>query len=304
MKKFISTIEQILYYISGALILSLFNTIVMIVSFASLILIPSGVKCIKRYKYIFSKQQFDFCINYKKAPVFNTIYLILGGGIVYCLLKLIGFLLEVTLIFYYSGKKVIRLADLFLFPFGVEYEENGKYFKSKSKQAQKLNGKYVFFRMVNAPSMLLIDNEDTTLYAKDILLANKENILKEFNKQKKKTKQKLLISTIIPLILIPILITIGILIKDITEVPFIYFKHYPFVNAIYCFLFTLFRVFLYIYYKKYAPITIDFKQFAKYVLLVDQFAYEYKEKYINFDKYFKILENEEKIKEIEYNDKN
>ncbi|MCI6614793.1 MAG: hypothetical protein MSC51_02995, partial [Mollicutes bacterium] len=74
--------------------------------------------------------------------------------------------------------------------------------------------------------------------------------------------------------------------------------------AIYCFLFTLFRVFLYIYYKKYAPITIDFKQFAKYVLLVDQFAYEYKEKYINFDKYFKILENEEKIKEIEYNDKN
>ena len=48
MKKFISTIEQILYYISGALILSLFNTIVMIVSFASLILIPSGVKCIKR----------------------------------------------------------------------------------------------------------------------------------------------------------------------------------------------------------------------------------------------------------------
>ena len=31
---------------------------------------------------------------------------------------------------------------------------------------------------------------------------------------------------------------------------------------------------------------------------------EYKEKYINFDKYFKILENEEKIKEIEYNDKN
>ena len=162
----------------------------------------------------------------------------------------------------------------------------------------------MFFRMVNAPSMLLIDNEDTTLYAKDILLANKENILKAFNKQKKKTKQKLLISTIIPLILIPILITIGILIKDVTEVPFIYFKHYPFVNAIYCFLFTLFRVFLYIYYKKYAPITIDFKQFAKYVLLVDQFAYEYKEKYINFDKYFKILENEEKIKEIEYNDKN
>ena len=100
-------------------------------------------------------------------------------------------------------------------------------------------------------------------------------------KQKKKTKQKLLISTIIPLILIPILITIGILIKDVTEVPFIYFKHYPFVNAAYCFLFTLFRVFLYIYYKKYAPITIDFKQFAKYVLLVDQFAYEYKEKYIN-----------------------
>ena len=61
----------------------------MIVSFASLILIPSGVKCIKRYKYIFSKQQFDFCINYKKAPVFNTIYLILGGGIVYCLLKIV-----------------------------------------------------------------------------------------------------------------------------------------------------------------------------------------------------------------------
>ena len=63
MKKFISTIEQILYYISGALILSLFNTIVMVVSFASLILIPSGVKCIKRDRDRVAKQQCDVCVN-------------------------------------------------------------------------------------------------------------------------------------------------------------------------------------------------------------------------------------------------
>ena len=48
-------------------------------------------------------------------------------------------------------------------------------------QAKKLNGKYVFFRMVNAPSMLLIDNEDTTLYAKDILLEKKEDIIKRIH---------------------------------------------------------------------------------------------------------------------------
>ncbi len=300
MKKVLSFIEKILYYISGALILALFNTIVMIVSFVSLILIPSGIKCIKRYRYIFTDEPFDFCISYKKAPVFNTIYLVLGGGIIYCLLKVIGFLLEVSLIFYYPGKKVIRLADLFLFPFGVEYQKEGMYFKSKSKQAEKINGKYVFFRMVNNPSMLVIDNEDTTLYAKDILFEDKENILNAFHKQNKKTKNKLIASIVIPLILVPIFITVGVLIKDITDAPIVYLKHYPFVYAIYCFCFFLFRIFLYLHYKKFAPLSINFTKYSKYVLLVDQFAYEYKEKYVNYDKLFAQIQNDEKLKEIEY----
>ncbi len=110
---------NILWLLTGGIVVSIIWFLLALLSFVSLIGIPFGLDALKMSKFSFNPFGKNVVIKFDKHPILNVIWLILFGWEIFFIQLLFGAILCMTIVGIPFGLQWFKMAKLSFFPYGA-----------------------------------------------------------------------------------------------------------------------------------------------------------------------------------------
>ena len=123
MKKVLHVLSCIIWILCGGIEMALLWYIIGLILCISIVGIPFGLECFKLARFSFLPVGKTVEWNYKKYPIANMIWAIIGGWVMALIYLLFGIANCITLIGIPTGIRCFRIMKLAIFPFGAKIKK-------------------------------------------------------------------------------------------------------------------------------------------------------------------------------------